>query len=306
MLEVTVRRPIAPADVEVLRRLVQRAEAVDGHPVVGDSVWRDLAHPSSLTALAVASLDGDPVAALHVAAPEHDTDQGVTMALVVDPAHRADGLDRVLVETMLEDRSARDRRALLWVFGADDSSDAFAASVGLHRARELRQLRVPLPLAEVATWPAGVAARPFRIGVDEAPWLGVNNRAFAADPDQGGWSLDTLRRRQTEAWFDPAGFLLAWRDRDLAGFCWTRLHPPAPPREPETLGEIYVIGVDPDHQGIGLGRALVVGGLAVLHEHGATTGMLFVDAANTPALGLYGGLGFVTSRVDRAYVRDAP
>ncbi len=32
--------------------------------------------------------------------------------------------------------------------------------------------------------------------------------------------------------------------------------------------------------------------------------MLFVDAANTPAVGLYRALGFVTTRIDRAYGAD--
>jgi ribosomal protein S18 acetylase RimI-like enzyme len=32
--------------------------------------------------------------------------------------------------------------------------------------------------------------------------------------------------------------------------------------------------------------------------------MLFVDASNTPAIGLYKALGFTVSRVDRAYARD--
>jgi mycothiol synthase len=134
-------------------------------------------------------------------------------------------------------------------------------------------------------------------------WLGVNNRAFADDPDQSGWSRDTLQRREQEEWFDPSGFLLAFRRGSLAGFCWTRLHPPSPPRHPAPAGEIYVIGVDPEHRGIGLGRALVVAGLEVAHGMGAADGLLFVDASNVAAVGLYEALGFTTTRVDRAYVR---
>jgi mycothiol synthase len=114
-----------------------------------------------------------------------------------------------------------------------------------------------------------------------------------------------LRRREAEPWFDPSGFLLAVDDTDaIVGFCWTKVHPPQPPREPDALGEIYVIGVDPSFQSRGLGRALVLGGLASLHERGTRVGMLFVDASNTPAIGLYKALGFTVSRVDRAYGRD--
>ena len=57
-------------------------------------------------------------------------------------------------------------------------------------------------------------------------------------------------------------------------------------------------------QGRGLGRALTVAGLDHLHRRGIDVGMLFVDAGNTPAVGLYRALGFVTSRIDRAYGVD--
>jgi len=97
--------------------------------------------------------------------------------------------------------------------------------------------------------------------------------------------------------------VLGFDDRGIAGFCWTKVHPPAPPYEPDALGEIYVIGVDPERQGSGLGRALVVGGLKFLADRGMRTGMLFVDAVNTGAVALYEKLGFTTVRVDRAFGR---
>ena len=53
-----------------------------------------------------------------------------------------------------------------------------------------------------------------------------------------------------------------------------------------------------------LSTLLNAGGLASLTDRGVTTGMLFVDAANASAIGLYTKLGFTTHRVDRAYTID--
>ena len=72
------------------------------------------------------------------------------------------------------------------------------------------------------------------------------------------------------------------------------------------LGEIYVIAVDPDFQGHGLGRQLVLAGLASLCERGGRTGMLYVDHDNEAARKLYFSLGFIDDHTDRAYVTDVP
>ena len=139
-------------------------------------------------------------------------------------------------------------------------------------------------------------------------WLEVNNRAFRGHPEQGSWDLATIYERERQGWFDPDGFLLHERDGRLAGFCWTKVHEAeddeANDASSEQLGEIYVIAVDPDFQGHGLGRQLVLAGLASLCERGVSTGMLYVDRDNDAARKLYFSLGFSDDHTDRAYVID--
>lgn len=174
---------------------------------------------------------------------------------------------------------------------ATDDDRAAAAQAGLGLVREVLQLRVPLPLdAAVDDAAAPLVTRPFRPGIDDDEFLRVNNRAFAWHPEQSDWTSAHLRTRFAEPWFDPTGFLLHEIDGHLAGFCWTKVH--AATTGDPAMGEIFVIGVDPDDHGRGLGRALVVAGLDHLAAAGLTVGMLHVEADNEVARRLYDDLGF--------------
>src|SRR4029077_18311133 len=101
------------------------------------------------------------------------------------------------------------------------------------------------------------------------------------------------------------GFLVLEIDGRIAGSCWTKIHDHDHDHEPP-VGEIYVISVDPDFQGRGLGTELVLVGLEHLSDQGIETGMLYVDASNEAAVSLYKKLGFEVDHVDRAYVGDVP
>lgn len=300
MLSTRALQPPAPGDLGTIHALEDVAERADGFESLASFVGRDIDGPSPESVGIVAS-DGDtPVGYAHLAPSDTLADPHLVAALVVHPEHRTGGeVTRILLDAIVaEARKAGATRVVLWVNGASDEFDALAAAAGLGRESQQFQMRVPLPLSESPAWPAGITVRSFVPGQDDADWLRVNNRAFRNHPDQGGWAEATLQRRLAEPWFDPAGFLLAVDGEGLAGFCWTKVHD-----EPDgRLGEIYVIGVDPDRQGIGLGRALTVGGLDYLaRERHCPTGMLYVDGANPPALGLYRALGFQVHRTDRSY-----
>jgi len=190
-------------------------------------------------------------------------------------------------------------RLRLWVANATEADDRRAGDLGLSFERELMQLRCHLPLKPRGTPGAEeLPIRPFRIGRDEDQWLAVNNRAFAAHPEQGRWDLATIHARESEPWFDPEGFLVLDADGRMAGFCWTKVHADALP----PMGEIYVIGVDPDFHGRGWGRSLTQAGFDWMATVGLTVGMLYVDVANTTAVALYRSMGMEVHHVNRAYV----
>ncbi|GHJ46323.1 mycothiol acetyltransferase [Catellatospora sp. TT07R-123] len=245
-----------------------------------------------------------------------DTTDGVdgpSAELVVHPLARRHGLGRALTLAALTAAAEADPsgRLRLWAHGDHPSASALALSLGFQRARVLWQMRRSL-YAEVPqpVLPGGVVVRPFRPGDDEQPWLDLNARAFADHPEQGRWSLCDLHVRMAEPWFDPEGFLLAERDGRLVGFHWTKVHgelrgegADGAGHDHDPIGEVYVLGVDPDAHGGGLGRALTAAGLRHLRARGLDQVMLYVDESNQAATSLYTRLGFSRWSTDVLFQR---
>jgi mycothiol synthase len=288
---------MAEEDIAAISHLLHEALHADEHAPLGEHKWLDLVHGgrSGFSGFVARDERARVVGYAHLSRGASNW----AIEFVVHPAHRTpdEGIGIDLVSAaMAEIRREGGGHVHVWVPKPEAEDDALAEACGLRRGRELLQMRRPLPLEGP---PPALEVRAFRPGADEEAWLAVNNRAFGSHPEQGAWDLETLRRREREPWFDPEGFLVHEVDGVLAGSCWTKVHPEDPP-----VGEIYVISVDPAHQGRGLGRALVLCGLHHLAQQGIRTGMLYVDAANTPAVSLYRDLGFTVDHVDRAYVGD--
>jgi mycothiol synthase len=76
------------------------------------------------------------------------------------------------------------------------------------------------------------------------------------------------------------------------GYCWTRIFAEEGSAAGSLKGEIHMLGVDPDYRGKGIGRDVLLAGLADLKSRGASNVELTADGEEPVALGLYESVGF--------------
>lgn len=283
---------------ERVRALAEAAEAADGVSPVDEQVLLRLKHGDDagvrhMTRWAA----GELVAYGHLDLTGSRSDEAVGK-LVVHPDHRRRGLGRQLVREMIV--AAEPAALSLWSHGRHPAAVSLAASLGFTAVRELWKMRRDLnaELPDPAL-PPGVAVRGLQAG-DEHALLEVNAAAFADHPEQGAMTLAGLQQRMAEPWFDPAGLFLAWKGSELLGFHWTKVHrgDAATP-----FGEVYVVGVAPAAQGLGLGTALTLVGLRHLRALHLPVARLYVEADNAAAVAVYRRLGFEHFDTDVLYRR---
>lgn len=305
----------APRD-EVLRDIVGLAHAAedsDGNPPLSEQTLVNLRasseHPDSLLVFTTYASDGEggsdndeELAGVAVVSLPRTEGQPGVLELVVRPTYRNQGVGSSLVRA-LQDHQLPELR--VWSHGNHAAAVELAAKAGFTPVRELWRMRQTRAALEAtvpdAVVPDGVRLRTFEPGRDEQAWLEANAAAFAHHPEQGAMTLEDLRARMAEDWFDPSGLILAVRESDgqLLGFHWTKVHPRS--GKHPAIGEVYVVGVTPRAQGMGLGKALTIAGIEHLHSLGLQAIMLYVDADNTAAVALYRSLGFTRWDVDVMY-----
>jgi len=297
-------------DVNDLRALLDAVTETDGVRPLSEHVWLHVAHGGDERSIHLLAHDADGTLVGYAHLDTTDEVEGPSGELAVQPLYRRRGIGRLLVLRLLEESNGRLR---LWAHGEHTAARRLADNLGFTRHRTLWQMRRSLhaALADPAP-PEGIEFHSFRVDVDEQAFLRVNARAFAELADQGSWTIEDLRRREIEDWFDPEGFVMAWAtDSDgstvdaaeLAGFHWTKVHGSSDHEDHShpAIGEVYVLAVDPQWRGTGLGRALTLAGMHHLRRAGLDQVMLYVDASNLGAIRLYEGLGFVRWDTDVMY-----
>ncbi|MEJ2579507.1 MAG: mycothiol synthase [Kineosporiaceae bacterium] len=317
---------LAWADVAGVAALTEAAVEVDGCRPLGEHVSLHLRHggedPGRNILLLAPGPDGRDILVGYAHLDPTDEVSGSSAELVVHPAHRRQGLGSLLVRTALAE--SPDGRLRLRAYGDPAPARALAAALGFRVGEQLERLHrsagTPPPESPL---PDGIRLRPFLPGCDERPWLDLASRTLAGHPMFGGWTAQDLRVRLRENWFDPAGFLVAERadphqdrpgapdgdrpkDPELIGFVWSKVHGDGAGGRAHghgRIGELYLVGVAPEHRGRGLGRALIVTGLRWLHRRGLRTVTLQVGADDAATRAAVAGLGFTRKGTDVLFSR---
>ncbi|PVU82529.1 mycothiol synthase [Cellulomonas sp. WB94] len=295
----TVRGSLEPGMAAAVRSLAATAAAVDGVAPLSEQPLLRLDGTTETDVVHLIARDDVGVvgyAQLDLGAPDASSE------LVVAPRARGRGIGTTLL-ARLDALVDAPRHLAVWAHGDLPAARALAAQANLVVVRELWQMSLDLtarpadaPGQGASVLPAGVQVRAFVPGRDEDAWLRLNARAFAHHPEQGRMTRTDLDAREHEPWFDPAGLLLAERDGQLLAAVWTKVHP-TDGAEP-AVGELYVVGVDPDAQSLGLGTALTALALDHLTDAGLRTAILYTEADNTAAVRTYTRAGFTRSAVD--------
>jgi len=290
----TVRTRLSPDEVAEVKGVVHDVQHVDGVPPLSDHVLLHLPGGGDADVRHVLARVGDELVGYgHLDVT--DQVEGSSAEVAVRPSARGQGVGESLIRSLLD--LTPDGRLRLWSRAENPSAARLAERLGFKRTRVLHQMRRSLSDLPEVKIPAGVDVRTFVVGADEEAWTALNNEAFASHPDQGHWSVDEVRIREHESWFDPAGFFLAERSGKLVGFHWTKVHG-AHGHDHDAIGEVYVVGVAASERGSGLGKALTLLGMHHLASLGLAETLLYVDESNTAAIGLYEKLGFTTRSKD--------
>ena len=285
---------LSKSQQESVLSLIKAAHDFDGTPAISEHVLLHLRHGGDKSDSHLVIEENQKVIA-YAHLDTTDLVAGPSVEAVVHPQHRGKGLGALILKEAIKICGNKTR---IWSHGDLPAAKVIAASLKLERLWS--NLLMSKSLGEIQSVTSKYPIRTFIPSLDNQAFLDLNNKVFADYPDQGGWSEDDLKVRVNESWFDDKGFFVAEDAGELIGFCWTKIHgahthshsSEGDDHGHEALGEIYVLAVNPDYKGQGVGRDLTITGLNYLKYQGLNNVMLYVGVENKPAFKLYKSLGF--------------
>ena len=149
----------------------------------------------------------------------------------------------------------------------------------------LSYFRLRMELARAPARPAGVPVRAFSRGPDDAPVHALVEEAMAGVGGHEPRSLESWQSAKVDkAGWEPALWLLHEDAGGLAGVVLCE-------RWDDGVGYVDQLAVAPRARGHGLGRALLLHGLAALRDAGLEVAELAVQGENAGAARLYESVG---------------
>lgn len=296
-----------PDQAALFNQLAQECFAADGVAPFSEQTLLDIA--AGAESSRVWTL-GDPVVGVAHSGRTGDVE------LAVRPEARGKGAGTELLRTVLDAGETA-----VWAHGDLPAAQELAASSQLYPGRTLLVLERPVteenPAPALWTLP-GIVLAPVDPAADMEDIARLNAEAFADLPDQGQLTAEDLRERMEAPWFTPELLVTARCQGELVGFVWLKPNvlggataesgagsesgaaevnaasDPGAASEPSEANvlELYVLAVAPEHRGKGIGKLLTAWALVTTGSRGFSRCILYVDAANSAAVHVYGKAGF--------------
>jgi mycothiol synthase len=219
---------------------------------------------------------------------------------MIHPLHRKKGIATKLIGRAIRHAEAAESKlAQVNVPEINLPARNLMSRLGFKFIRHFYELKLDLNNIRLPDFePSGYIIRSLE--PDEADKLTlIQNRAFA---DSWGFNPNTpdeIAYRINLSSSSPENIMMAYLKNHPIGYCWTRILIEDNPAAGGMKGEIHMLGVDPDYRKKGIGRNVLLAGLANLKSKGVTIVKLTADGEEPAAVGLYQSVGFeVCSRTE--------
>ena len=219
--------------------------------------------------------------------------QRAILECMIHPQHRRNGVATALLrEVSRHSEEAGSRKLQVCIPQTNLVARSLASRLGFQFIRHFHQMKLDLDTIRLPhPEPSGYVIR--SLGHAEADKLTfIQNRAFA---DSWGFNPNTpdeIAYRINLSSCSPENIRMAYLKNRPIGYCWTRIMIGDDSTTGSAKGEIHMLGVDPDFRSKGIGRNVLLAGLADLKSRGATIIELTADSEDQAALGLYESVGF--------------
>jgi mycothiol synthase len=299
-----VIRNFRPEDFASYVQLNVEAEALDptGRCTSAQALSEALGRPSYVPGedLFVAEVGGKVVGYIDVR-PELAIGRAVLDCLV-HPEHRRKGL---VVE--LFHRASRRARELgarvvhVHVPDGNVAAKGLLSKLGFGFVRRFLELRRELSEAHLLGEEQGnLASRHLQRG-EEDKLTQIQNRSFAGTWGYNPNTVEEIVYRLNMTGSSPEDVILICEGDKPIGYCWTAIEPAENTVVGRSKGRIYMLGVDPNYRGRGIGKRALLAGLVHLKSKGMEVAELVVDSENPAACALYESGGFKISSTSAWY-----
>ena len=215
----------------------------------------------------------------------------VILNCLIHPEHRRKGLaTKLLGYAMHRAKELGVKVAHVNIAQDNVAARSVLSRLGFRFVHRFLQLR--LDMAKVLGQDIGQAALPYchlQRG-EEDKLTQIQNRSFAGTWGFNPNSVEEISYRTGLSRCSPEDVVLTCDGDKVIGYCWTGTIYEAGANERK--GQIFMLGVDPDYRGRGIGKGVLLAGLSYLKSEGFQVAELTVDNRNKEACSLYRSIGF--------------